>query len=437
MDHTAFGQQVIRTVKWKIVPFAFILYFFNYLDRVNVGFAALQMNRELDISPTQFGTLASVFFVPYLLFQIPANYALQRLGARRWISFIVVVWGAITALTFFAQNVTHVAIARFLLGIFEAGFFPGMIFYLACWFPARERAKVTSLFMLAIAVSSVVAGPMSGWIVQHVHIAGFDGWRWLFAIEGVPTILLGCLAFVILVDSPAHAKWLTAQQRTWLEAELQQERGAQSLVERPTLRMVLGNAALWKLALSYMLIQAASQASNYWLPTQVKGFAASLTDTQTGLIMALPFVCAMVTMPLWAAHSDRTGERKWHAALPMLLAGIAFFVIASVPSMPLRMVGLALFGVGILSFYGPFWSIPPAMLSPAGLALSIAFINSCSSLGGFLANQALGHVAQSYGSYGVFIVEAALCVAAFCVLLTMRIPRPAPNVAPSTEPARA
>ncbi|SAL72329.1 membrane protein [Caballeronia peredens] len=437
MDRQEFGREVIATVKWKIVPFAFVLYFFNYLDRVNVGFAALQMNRELSISPTQFGTIASVFFVSYLFFQIPANYALQRLGARRWISFIIVVWGAITALTFFAQNVTHIVIARFALGIFEAGFFPGMIFYLACWFPARERARVTSLFMLAIAFSSVVAGPMSGWIVEHVHIAGFNGWRWLFAIEGVPTILLGCLAFFILVDTPADAKWLTSQQRTWLETELRQERGAQSLAERPTLKMVLGNATIWKLALSYMLVQAASQASNYWLPGQVKGFAASLSDTQTGLIMALPFVCAMVTMPLWGAHSDRTGERKWHAALPMLLAGVGFFVIASVPSLPLRLAGMAVFGVGILSFYGPYWAIPPALLSPAGLALSIAFINSCSSLGGFLANQALGHVSQRFGSYGVFMVEAALCVAAFCVLVTMQIPRQAPRAETSTEPANA
>ncbi|HKD74940.1 MAG TPA: MFS transporter, partial [Ktedonobacterales bacterium] len=205
----------------------------------------------------------------------------------------------------------------------------------------------------------------------------------------------------------------------------------------PTLRMVLGNTTIWKLALAYMLIQAASQASNYWLPGQVKGFSASLTDTQTGLIMALPFVCAMVSMPLWAAHSDRTGERKWHAALPMLLAGVGFLVIANVPSMTLRLAGLALFGVGILSFYGPYWAIPPAMLSPAGLALSIAFINSCSSLGGFLANQTLGHVAQQYGSHGVFLVEAALCVAAFAVLVTMRIPRQAPIAGRSADPANS
>ncbi len=437
MERQEFGPQVIRTVMWKIVPFAFILYFFNYLDRVNVGFAALQMNRELDISPTQFGTIASMFFASYLLCQIPANFALQRLGARRWISFIVIVWGAVTALTFFAQTATHVAIARLLLGVFEAGFFPGMIFYLACWFPARERAKVTSFFMMAIAFSSVVAGPMSGWIVEHVHMAGYGGWRWLFAIEGVPTILLGGLAFFILVDAPADAKWLNKDQRAWLVAELQRERSAQGADEQPTLKMVLGNSTIWKLALSYMLIQAASQASNYWLPGQVKGFAASLTDTQTGLIMALPYVCAMISMPLWGAHSDRTGEPKWHAALPMLLAGVGFFVIASVPSMSLRMAGMALFGVGILSFYGPYWAIPPAMLSPAGLALSIAFINSCSSLGGFLANQALGHVSQAYGSYGVFMVEAALCVAAFCVLVTMSIPRQTPKVGPSAQTANA
>ncbi|SAK70864.1 membrane protein [Caballeronia hypogeia] len=423
MDSQRFSQQVINTLRWKIVPFAFVLYFFNYLDRVNVGFAALQMNRALNITPTEFGTIASIFFASYLLFQIPANIALQRFGPRRWIGFIIVAWGVVTTLTFFAQNATHLALARLLLGVFEAGFFPGMIYYLACWFPARERAKVTSLFMLAIAFASVIAGPMSGWIVEHVHISGYDGWRWLFAIEGVPTVLLGFLTFVVLVDKPSEARWLTEQQRTWLESELRREAGSHQQVEKPTLKMVFSNATLWRLAIAYMLIQAASQASNYWLPGQVKEFDPSLTDTQVGIIMALPFVCAMVAMPLWAAHSDRTGERKWHAALPMLLAGIGFYVIASAAIMPLRLVGLALFGVGILSFYGPYWAIPPALLSPAGLALSIAFINSCSSLGGFLANQALGQIYQKLGSAGVFAVESALCVVAFVVLVTMRIPR--------------
>ncbi|MFA9440175.1 MFS transporter [Uliginosibacterium sp. sgz301328] len=418
-----FGENVIRIVKRKIIPFAFILYLFNYMDRVNVGFAALQMNEALNISKTDFGTIASAFFISYLLFQIPANMMLQRLGARRWIGSIIIAWGLVTCLMFFAQNVDHVIGARFLLGVFEAGFFPGMIYYLACWFPAKERARVTSLFMLAIAVSTVIAAPMSGWIVQHVNTPNYEGWRWLFAIEGIPTVLLGVATFFVLADTPKDARWLTPQQSEWLTAELARENTGKTGTQKIGLGTVLGNATLWKLALVYMFIQAASQASNYWLPGQVKQFADGLTDTQVGLIMALPFVCAMFAMPLWGAHSDKTGERKWHAGLPMLLTGVAFVVIASMPSMGMRMFGMVLFGLGILSFYGPYWAIPPSLLSPAGLAVSIAFINSCSSLGGFLANKGLGYVAQSYGSNGVFMVEAVLCVISFLILLTMRVPR--------------
>lgn len=422
------GEQTLRIVKRKIIPFAFILYFFNYMDRVNVGFAALQMNEALNISQTEFGTIASAFFISYLLFQIPANMAIQRLGARRWIGSIVVAWGSVTLLMFFVRNVDHVIYARFLLGVCEAGFFPGMIYYLACWFPAKERARVTSLFMLAIAVSSVVAAPMSGWIVEHVNTRNYEGWRWLFAIEGLPTIALGVMTFYLLPDTPDDARWLDARQRQWLADELGRERAGAQNTGKPRLTAVLSEFTLWKLAFIYMFIQAASQASNYWLPGQVKGFAEGLTDTQVGLIMAVPFVCAMFAMPLWGAHSDRTGERKWHAAWPMLLSGVAFLVIASVSSMTLRILGMAMFGIGILSFYGPYWAIPPALLSPAGLAVSIAFINSCSSLGGFLANKALGHVAQAYGSHGVFMVEAALCAVSFLLLITMRIPRQVPAV---------
>ncbi|MFT4171302.1 MAG: MFS transporter [Rhodocyclaceae bacterium] len=417
------GDSIIRLVKRKIIPFAFVLYLFNYMDRVNVGFAALQMNDALNISKTDFGNIASAFFISYLLFQIPANMLLQRFGARRWIASIIIGWGLVTCLMFFAQNVDQVIGARFLLGVFEAGFFPGMIYYLACWFPAKERARVTSLFMLAIAVSTVIAAPMSGWIVEHVNTPNYEGWRWLFAIEGVPTVLLGVATLFVLADTPQDARWLTPPQRDWLTAELARENAGKGNTGTLRLADVLGNATLWKLALVYMFIQAASQASNYWLPGQVKQFADGLTDTQVGLIMALPFVCAMFAMPMWGAHSDKTGERKWHAGLPMLLTGVAFLVIACMPSMGMRMFGLVLFGFGILSFYGPYWAIPPSLLSPAGLAVSIAFINSCSSLGGFLANKGLGYVAQSYGSNGVFMVEAMLCVMSFLVLLTLRVPR--------------
>lgn len=416
-------KETLKTIGRHIIPFAFILYFFNYMDRVNIGFAALQMNADLGISSVQFGQLASVFFISYLVCQIPSNIMIQKLGARKWIGIILMAWGGVTTLLFFANSFEYLLVARLLLGVFEAGFFPGMIYYLACWFPAKERARVTALFMMAIAVSSVVAAPMSGWIIEHAGFLGYPGWRWLFAIEGIPTVLLGVMTFYVLCDRPKDAKWLTAPQKKWLIAELEQESkgyvGGQSIGFMEIIR----NPILWRLSFAYMFVQAASQASNYWLPGQVKGFAEGLTDTHVGLIMAVPFLCAMFAMPLWGAHSDRKGERKYHAALPMLLAGAAFLVIATADSMSVRMLGMVLFGVGILSYYGPFWAIPSMMLSPAGLAISIAVINSCSSLGGFFANLGLGYVSKFYGSYGVFVVEAILCVISSLILITMRIPR--------------
>jgi MFS family permease len=218
------GAQVIRKVKWHIIPIAFILYFFNGMDRVNVSYAALTMNKALNISSVMFGTISSVFFIAYLLFQIPSNILVQRKGINKLIPTITIIWGAITSLTFFAQSGTHVATLRFLLGLAEAGFFPGMVFYFTLWFPARERAQVMALFFLSGPVSGLFASPISGWIVQHANWLGYEGWRWLFAIEGIPTILLGFFAYAILKDGPHCVKWLNKEESEWLSNELNKEK---------------------------------------------------------------------------------------------------------------------------------------------------------------------------------------------------------------------
>lgn len=419
------GNRTIQLVKWRIIPFAFILYFFNFMDRVNVGFAALQMNADLSIDPVYFGYITSVFFFAYLVFQVPSNIAILKFGARRWIGTIIIGWGSLTLLMFFAQNVTHIIIARFLLGVFEAGFFPGMIFYLSGWFPAKERAKVTALFMLAIPISSIIASPMSGWIVQNAHWVGHAGWRWLFMIEGIPTILLGCMTFFVFPDRPQEAKWLDQDQKSWLinvlETETREKQKNTAISDK--MSDVLKSATLWRLVFAYMFVQAASQASNYWLPGQVKSFLVGMSDFQVGLIMAIPFFFAMIAMPVWSWLSDKTGERKWHAALPMLVAGIAFIVIGSFDSFAIKIVGMILFGLSIFSFYGPYWAIPSALLAPTSLAISIALINSGSSFGGFLAGLGLGHVNQAYGAFGVFMVQAVLCILSALILITMKVPR--------------
>ncbi|EGK3422210.1 MFS transporter [Salmonella enterica subsp. enterica serovar Newport] len=414
----------IRIVKRKIIPLAFILYFFNYMDRVNIGFAALRMNESLGITPEDFANISSIFFISYLIFQIPSSIGLQKLGARKWISSIIIGWGAVTGLIFFAKDTQHILLARIFLGVFEAGFFPGMVYYLACWFPARERGKVNSFFMLSIAVASVLAAPMSGWIIEHLNTPDYEGWRWLFAIEGIPTVFLGILTFYLLPDSPEKAKWLTPQQISALVNKLRTDNETAAALNKNTnssFLSVIKNPVLLQLSFAYMLIQAAALAANYWLPGLVKGFSADFTDTDVGLIMSIPFIFAMFSMPWWGWHSDKKNERKWHAALPMFLAGCGFLMIALVPSVSLRMLGLTFYGVGILSYYGPYWALPSALLSPSGVAISIAFINSCSSLGGFLINKSLGFVSTHYGATGIFIVEAILCFAAVAVLALMKI----------------
>lgn len=414
----------ISIIKRKIIPLAFILYFFNYMDRVNIGFAALQMNASLGITPEDFANISSIFFISYLIFQIPSNIALQKIGARKWISFIVIGWGTVTSFMFFVKDTQHVLMGRVLLGIFEAGFFPGMVYYLACWLPARERGKVNSFFMLSVAVASVLAAPMSGWIIEHLNTPNYEGWRWLFAIEGIPTILLGMLTFYLLPDRPEKAKWLTSEQVTALVNELNVDNEKAKALNKDnsvSFLTIIKNPVLIKLALVYMLIQASALAANYWLPGLVKGFSQGLTDTDVGIIMSVPFVFAMFTMPWWGWHSDKKNERKWHAALPMILAGIGFLMIALVPSMTMKMLALTFYGVGILSYYGPYWALPSSLLSPSGLAISIAFINSCSSLGGFLINKSLGFVSVNYGATGIFIVEAILCFAAVAILMCMNV----------------
>ena len=394
------------------------------MDRVNIGFAALRMNESLGITPEDFANISSIFFVSYLIFQIPSSIGLQKLGARKWISAIIVGWGTVTTLIFFAKDTQHILLARVFLGIFEAGFFPGMVYYLACWFPARERGKVNSFFMLSIAVASVLAAPMSGWIIEHMNTGNYEGWRWLFAIEGIPTVLLGALTFYLLPDRPEKARWLTPSQVTALVDKLNSDNEKAAALNKNTnasFLSIIKNPVLLQLSFAYMFIQAAALAANYCLPGLVKGFSSDFTDTDVGLIMSIPFIFAMFSMPLWGWHSDKKNERKWHAALPMLVAGCGFLMIALVPSMTLRMMGLTLYGVGILSYYGPYWALPSALLSPSGLAISIAFINSCSSLGGFLINKSLGYVSTHYGATGIFIVEAILCFIAVAILLSMKI----------------
>jgi MFS transporter, ACS family, tartrate transporter len=427
------AARTLKKVKWHIVSFAFLLYFFNVVDRLNIGFAALQMNNELHITALDFGGVTALFFVSYFLFQVPSNIILQRTKANRWIGFILFAWGVVTLMTFFVQSVNQFMICRFLLGVFEAGFFPGMIFYFCRWFPSREMAKVTALFMLAGSISSAVASPISGWIIQNIRWYNFSGWRWLFAIEGTATAFLGIMAVFYLINKPQDAKWLKNEEKEWLISEIKKEQGNKDGSRSLSFFQVLSNRVLWRLACIYMFVQGAAQAATFWLPGIVKEFSGSFSDTQVGIVMALPFVCASFAMPLWAAHSDKTNERKFHAGLPMLLFGIAFLAMALVQSLPLKIIALAFYGIGTYSYYGPFWALPGKLLSPESLAVSVAVINSCSSLGGFGANYLNGYVATFFGTTGILIFSVILCVISFLLVVTMPVSRTTEKIGPKVS----
>lgn len=421
-------KRAIARIWIYIVPFIFVLYFFNTMDRSNLGFAALRMRESIQMTPVDFGNVVSAFFISYLIFQIPSNMIIQKIGARKWLGVIVIGWSLATLLMFVVTTVSEIMWARVALGVFEAGFFPGVIYYLSLWFPGSERAKVTAWFMMASAASAVVAGPVSGWIVQNFNLLGHAGWRWLFVIEGVPSIFLGTLAFFVLSDSPGRASWLKPDESEWLVRELEAERAQVAAREQSSFREVITNPVLWKLGVVYMCVQGAAQTGPLWFPSIIKGFNFGISDTTIGFIMALPFVCALLTMPFWGYSSDRAGERKWHTVITMGLAALSFLLLGLLPGLGLKLLALAVYGIGAYGYYGTYWAMPALMLSPAGLAVSVAVINSCSSLGGYIASKTLGYLDQSYGATGVLIGMAAMSLISVGVLLTMKVPR---------EPSRA
>jgi len=423
---------LIKLIKWRLLPLAFILYFFNGMDRLNIGFAALQMNSELNIAEIEYGMIASTFFLSYLIFQIPSNILIQKLKINKWIGFIVIGWGIVTSLTFYAQSYEQVLILRFLLGIFEAGFFPGMMYFFSLWFPANEKAKVTAIFMGAAAVSGVIAAPLSGWIVQNISWGALSGWRWLFMIEGAPTVVFGLITLFYLTNKPQDAKWLTEDQRNWLVNKLDTERKDLALktvnIVKAGWKETLSSSILWRLSLIYFFAQAASQVAIFWLPKQIKEFdasqvidAATFSSAHIGYIMMLPFLVGAIFMQWWSNRCDRTMDRKNYTAIPMLIEGIAFVLIVASDSTLLKILGVILFGVGQFGYFGPFWALCYGLLPPSLLAVGVAMINAGSSLGGYAGNQISGFLSNKYGSTGVYLFEATFCLIAYLLVMTIRI----------------
>jgi len=390
----------------------------NYLDRFNISFAALEMKADLGLGDAVYGLGAGMFFAGYVTFEIPSNLILQRLGARRWIARIMTTWGALSCAMLFVRAPVSFYWVRFLLGVAEAGFLPGMIFYLTHWIPARDRARVFALFLTSTALAGVVGGPISAALLQLRGVGGLAGWQWLFLVEGLPAVVLGVTTYFFLPDHPAEARWLSTAERAWLEEVLEEERAALQRTHPLTLWQALTHGRVWRLALLYFSTIISFYGVAFWLPQIVQSFSG-LGNAATSLLSALPYLAAAVGMVIVARHSDRTGERRRHVAGAAFAAAAGLIAGAVVQRQPvLAFLALCLAATGIWSTLGPFWSLPTAFLSGTAAAGGIALINSVGNVGGFVGPTVMGFLkarTQAFGS-GLFVLAASLVVAGVLAL---------------------
>lgn len=394
-DAVSLEKQTVRKVTRRIIPFVFFLYIISYLDRANIGYAALEMNDALGLTSQVFGLATGIFFIGYFLFEVPSNILMEKFGARVWIARILITWGIISMATGFVQEASHLYIIRFLLGVAEAGFFPGIVLYLTYWFRAKDHAKTIAMLMSAIPVSYIIGAPLSTWIMDNIHWFNVEGWRWMFLIEGAPAVIFGIVTLFYLADKPEDAKWLTEEEKNWLIAELEKERvkeadGKKGSAKHSGHIEALRDAKVWYFAIIYFVYIAGTLGVSYWMPQIIDGMSASLSNTQIGLIATIPYIVATIAMNWWSVRSDRKGERWLHAALPLLVGAITL-IGAGVTLQPvLGMLFITLSLTGMYCYKGPFWALPTTMLNPAQAAVGIAVVNSIGNLGGFIGPYAVG-----------------------------------------------
>jgi len=397
-------------VRRRLLPFLVLCYFAAYLDRVNIGFAALTMNTDLGIGPEAFGFAAGIFFLGYCAFEIPSNVILDKVGARLWIARIMITWGLVSASMAFVTSATGLSIARFLLGVAEAGFFPGIIYYLTHWVPSEDRGRVIALFMTAVPLSSALGAPLSGWILDaFAGIGGIRGWQWLFLIEAIPSIVLGIAAFRLLPNRPANAKWLTPQESAALTSHIAAQVATRESVKKYQMREALVSPHVLMLSLIYFGIVTGMYGLGFWLPQIIQGFG--LSNTETGFMSAIPYVFAALAMTLWGLNSDRTTERVWHIAIPCFVGGAALAFSASLQSNAAALAALTLAAIGIFAALPTFWTLPSALLTGTAAAAGIALVNTVGNIGGFLGPYIVGFLKQHHMS----AQSAVACLAVFVI----------------------
>src|SRR5271166_1960123 len=412
----AAADPLYARVAWRIMPILFIGYIIAYLDRVNIGFAKLQMIEDLKFSDAVYGLGAGIFFVGYFFFEVPSNIILHKVGARIWICRVMVVWGLVSAATALVSTPMQFYAARFLLGVAEAGFFPGMVLYLTYWFPSTRRGKMVALLMAGNPVSGIVGGPVSGFILHSVaHAGGFAGWQWLFIIEAVPAVVLGVVIFFYLDDRVAKAKWLTAAERGLIAAEIEAEAKGKT---HHTVLSVFASARVWLMCLILFGIVMGSYAISFWQPTIIR--QTGVTDAfNIGLLTVLPYTAALISMILVGRHADRTRERRWHVVVPNLTATIGFLLCTQASgSTVIAMIGLVMAMVGVVTALPMFWALPTSFLGGTAAAAGIALVNCTGNLAGFVSPAVIGFLKVYTGTLnsGLLLVAASLLASAALIL---------------------
>jgi MFS transporter, ACS family, tartrate transporter len=409
---------VVARVRRRLIPFLFLLYIVAYLDRINVGFAALQMNRALGFSATTYGLGAGVFFLSYTLFEIPSNVILARVGARLWIARIMISWGIVSSAMMLVRGPAAFYTLRFLLGAAEAGFFPGMIYYLTRWFPARERARTVAAFMTATLTAGIIGGPVSGALLSLDGASGLAGWQWLFLVEGAPAIVLGLVVLRALDDGPEDAPWLAREDRDALVEALRADAAGQRM---ETTGAALRNGRTWLLAVIHLIIPVTLYGIGFWMPQMLKNASRS-SDFVVGVLSAIPYAAGAIAMLVVGRHSDRTGERRWHVAVPAAACAcaLALSVLSSGAVWTIVMLSIAM--MGLASMFGPFWALVTSQLAGVGAAASIALVNAVGNTGGFVGPYLLGAINDRTHSFaaGLLAIAAMLVAGGALVVAAVR-----------------
>lgn len=409
---TEFEKSVYRKVTWRLIPFLFLCYIFAYIDRVNVGFAKLQMQQDLGISDAVYGAGAGIFFIGYFFFEVPCNIMLQKIGAKRWLGPIMIVWGIVSACTMLVHTEFQFYAVRFLLGMVESGFFPGVILYLTFWYTSKHRAKMIAAFMTAIPLSGVIGGPISGWVLESMtSMGGLRGWQWLYIVEAVPSILAGIAAFIFLQDDPSKAKWLNSEERALVLDHLHEEeaRKKSDHAGRHRLTDAFRSGKIWALCFVYFGFVMGNYGIGFWLPQIVKE-TITKDPFKIGLLTTIPWAAAAIVMVVVGHHSDKTGERCWHIALPGIAGALAFGVSA-IPGIS-GVFGLAALTVAtacLAAAYSTFWSLPTAFVTGAAASAGIAWINSVGNLAGYLSPFLVGVIRDATHSMTPALILLAVC----------------------------